>query len=358
MDKWIKRAQAVKTIDEKWITKAQARLDEQTRPQGSLGQLEKIITNIVAITEQERPSLKKKKIFIFACDHGIEQEGVSLFPKEVTTAMVMNFLNEGATINALARHIDADISVVDVGVDAEFGEHDQLIGAKVRKGTRNFKLESAMTPEELDQALTTGWDVIHKAYKNDVDIIGLGEMGIANTTVASAVIAAALNVDAREVSGKGTGLDNEGIQHKAAIINEAIKHHQSTLKDPLSILQHVGGYEIAAMTGAILACVTLRVPVVIDGWIVSASALIAYQLQPIVLDYLFFAHQSEEKGHQLVLNTFNKKPLLDLSMRLGEGSGAALAMNILEAGIRIYNEVATFAEAQVANKKEPIRACK
>jgi len=354
MYKWIQRAQAIKNIDEQWITKAQTRLDEQTRPQGSLGQLEEAITHIVAITEQERPSLKKKRIFIFACDHGIEQEGVSLFPKEVTTAMVINFLNKGATINALARHIDADISVVDVGVDADLEEHDQLIHAKVRKGTRNFKCESAMTTEELDQALTAGWDVIHKAHADQINIAGLGEMGISNTTVASAVIAAALKVDGQEVSGRGTGLDNEGVQHKAAVVNEAIKYHQSALTDPLIILQHVGGYEIAAMTGAILACATLRIPVVIDGWIVSASALIAYQLQPAVLDYMFFAHQSEEKGHQLILKQFNKKPLLDLSMRLGEASGAALAINILEAGIRIYNEVATFAEAQVAGKKEPV----
>ena len=354
MKKWIERAEAIKPIDEQWIQKAQARLDEQTRPQGSLGRLENIITNIVAITEQKRPSLKNKKIFIFASDHGIEEEGVSLFPKEVTTAMVMNFLNEGATINALARQIHADISVVDLGVAMDLSPHDSLIHAKVRKGSRNFKKESAMTTEELNQALTAGWDVIYDAHKNNVNIVGLGEMGIANTTVASAVIAALFNINAEEVTGKGTGLDNQGVQHKASVINEALKYHQENLKDPLSILQHVGGYEIAAMTGAILACATLRIPVVIDGWIVSASALLAYQLQPATLDYMMLSHQSEEKGHQLVLNQLNKQPLLNLGMRLGEASGAALAMNIIEAGIRIYNETATFAEAQVANKKESI----
>ncbi|VAX34990.1 Nicotinate-nucleotide--dimethylbenzimidazole phosphoribosyltransferase [hydrothermal vent metagenome] len=352
MNHWITKAQNIKPINQGWIKKAQARLDEQTRPQGSLGMLEGMITNIVAITEKERPSVKNKKIFIFAADHGVEAEGISLFPKEVTTAMVMNFLNEGATINALARQINADISVVDVGVDADLGAHDQLINAKVRKGTRNFKLESAMTEEELDQALQAGWNVVQEAKAKDVDLIGLGEMGIGNTTTASAVIAAALNVDALEVTGRGTGLDEKGVKHKANVINVAIEQHQAYLKDPLAILQHVGGYEVAAMTGAILACATLRIPVVIDGWIVAASALIAYQLNPAILDYFILSHQSEEKGHQHVLKVFQKKPLLDLSMRLGEASGAALSMSLIESGMRIYNEVATFAEAQVAGKKE------
>jgi len=352
MNTWIEKSKHIKKCDEAWLKKAQARLDEQTRPQGSLGRLEEVISKLVAIQKKERLDLGKKRIFVFTCDHGVEQEGVSLYPREVTQAMVMNFINGGATINCLARQVGADVKVVDVGVDGEFQDHPDLIKAKVRRGTRNLKVEPAMTPKELDQALQVGWDRIQEAENDNIKIVALGEMGIGNTTPAAAVIAALLDRPAEEVTGRGTGINEQGLKLKIKVIDEAIAKHKSALKTPLDVLQRLGGFEIAAMTGAILACAHKSIPVVVDGIVVAASTLAAYRLNPAILDYVFLAHESQEQGHRYVFEEFQKSPLLSLSMRLGEASGAALALNIIEAGARIYNEVATFQEAEVANKKE------
>ena len=351
MNQWIIRAGNIRPLDQAWRLKAQQRLNEQTRPQGSLGRLEEAITKFVAIQKNERPQITKKRILVFASDHGVEQEGVSLYPREVTKAMVMNFLNGGATINALARQIDADVKVIDVGVDADFLNHDDLVKAKIGRGTKNFKIEPAMTSEELNQALVIGWQMAEQAKKDKVDVLIIGEMGIGNTTAASAVIAACLKVSPDLVTGRGTGIDEQGLTHKILVIKESLKKHELYLDNPLSILQHVGGYEIAAMTGVILGCAELSLPIVIDGVVVSAAALAAFQINPLILDYMFLGHESQEKGHRMVLGELGQEPLLRLSMRLGEASGAALAVNILDAGICIYNEVATFAEAQVAGKK-------
>jgi len=356
MNRWIQQSNRIKKLDESWLKKGQARLDEQTRPQGSLGRLEGVISKLVAIQKRERLDISKKRILIFVCDHGVEQEGVSLYPREVTQAMVLNFINGGATINCLARHIGAQVKVIDVGVDGDFEDAPDLIKAKVRRGTGNIKLESAMSQDEMDQALQVGWDMIEEAVKDDINIVALGEMGIGNTTPAAAVIAAILKCQAGEVTGRGTGIDEEGLKHKVKVIDEALMQHQSSLNTPLDVLQRLGGFEIAAMTGAILACAHKSIPVVVDGIVVAASTLIAYRLNPSILDYVFLAHESQERGHRYVMEEFGQTPLLTLSMRLGEGSGAALALNILEAGVRIYNEVATFQEAQVANKKETIES--
>jgi len=326
-------------------------LKEQTRPEGSLGRLEDAIVQIVGIQKKDRPSIDKKRILIFASDHGVESEGVSLYPKDVTKSMVMNFLNGGATINALARQISAEVIVIDVGVDADFENTKKLVNAKIGRGTRNMKIEAAMTADELDQALEVGWQNVIQAQKDNVNILGLGEMGIGNTTAASAVIAGSLNVETARVTGRGTGIDDEALQHKILVIDEALRLHKNSIGDPLGILQCVGGYEIAAMTGAILACAHFGLPVVVDGWIVAASTLVAYKLNPLVLDYVFLSHESQEKGHRVIFEEFRLKPLLDLSMRLGEASGAALAMGILDSSVHVYNEVATFQEAQVAGKK-------
>ena len=208
-----------------------------------------------------------------------------------------------------------------------------------------------MTAEELDQALTVGWEAVHQARASGVDILGIGEMGIGNTTAASAVIAGCLHQEAQGVTGRGTGLDDQALEHKIRVIDQALVLHKTSLGSPLGVLQCLGGYEIAAMTGAILACAHLGLPLVIDGWVVAAAVLVAFQLNPVVLEYIFMAHQSQEKGHRLILEAIKTKPILDLSMRLGEASGAALAMGILEAGVRVYNEVATFAEAKVGERK-------
>lgn len=352
MRDWMVEAQSVAELDSSWKEKARRRLKEQTRPEGSLGLLEDLVERFVAIQKRERPGADRKRILIFAADHGVAEEGVSLFPREVTRAMVLNFLNGGATINALARHIGAEVLVIDVGVDADFENDPRMIHAKIAGGTKNMTREAAMTRAELEQALAVGWDLVHQAKNDGIELLGLGEMGIGNTTAASAVIAALLKCPVDLVTDRGTGLGDPALAHKIEVIQKAHARHSKFLSDPLSVLQCVGGFEIAGMTGAILAASRLGLPVVIDGWIVSAAALAAVRMNSLITDYLFFAHQSRERGHRLLLEALNARPVLDLSLRLGEASGAALTMGLLAAGVRIYNEVATFAEAGVANKKK------
>ena len=347
---WIREVKEILPLDSALRQRARQRLKEQTRPEGSLGLLESFIERFVAIQKKERPEMERKRILIFAADHGVSEEAVSRYPREVTKAMVLNFLSGGATINALARHVGAEVCVIDMGVDADFKGDPRLIHAKVRGGTRNMAREPAMTLEELDEALHAGWEVVRKAKEEGIQILALGEMGIGNTTAASAVVAALTGEEPESVTGRGTGLDEEGLRRKVEVIKRALDLHKGFLNDPLRVLQCLGGYEIAAMTGAILAAARFQIPTVIDGWIVSASALVASRINARILDYLFFAHQSEECGHRILLKMLEVEPILNLSMRLGEASGAALAMSILEAGVRIYNEVATFAEAGVANR--------
>lgn len=351
LESWRLKAEAVPTLDPAWREKARQRLREQTRPEGSLGALELYLERIVAIQKKEKPSLSKKRIVVFAADHGVEAEGVSLYPREVTPAMVYNFLAGGATINALARAVGAEVEVVDVGVDHEFGSEPRLISRKIRRGTSNIAETQAMTPGELIQALEAGWEAASRAKEAGVQILGVGEMGIANTTAASAVIAALTKAQPEQVTGRGTGIDDAMLQHKIQVIEKALRVNQSFLTNPFSILQSLGGFEIAAIAGCVIGAASLGIPCVIDGWIASAGALVPIQTHPAILDYLFFAHESEEKGHKLLLEELDVKPMLRLSMRLGEGTGACLGMGILESAVRAYHEVSTFEEAQVAKKK-------
>jgi len=351
MSDWEKSAGKILEMDEAWRQKARLRLREQTRPEGSLGVLEGLLERLAAIQKKTVLSVKQKQILIFAADHGVTEEGVSLYPKQVTQAMVLNFLNGGATINALARAAGAEVKVVDMGVDADFEKDPRLIHAKVRRGTRNMTREPAMTAEELDQTLETGWNLALQAHQQGGELLGLGEMGIGNTTSASAVTSALLNQPAETVTGRGTGLNDALLRHKIEVIRFAHSVHQRSLTTSLEILRCLGGYEISAMTGAILGAAFSGLPVVIDGWIVSTAALAAVRINPKVLDYLFFAHQSGEQGHALLLETLEAKPLLNLSMRLGEASGAALAMGMIEAAVCVYNETATFSEAGVAKRE-------
>ena len=353
MQKWMAELQLIRPLDPIWRMKAKKRLAEQTRPQDSLGYLETLIEQVVAIQEVERPSFRKKRILIFASDHGVEAEGVSCYPREVTKSMVINFIQGGATINALGRQIGAEVFVIDMGIDGDLSSEKQLIHAKIRRGTRNFAIEPAMSSSELEQAFEVGWQIARRAKADGVDLLALGEMGIGNTTAASAVVAALLGVKPELVTGRGTGINNEMLCHKIKVIEQAIRRHKNSIRDPLSILQHLGGYEIAALTGAILSAARYKIPVVVDGWVVASAALVAARLNSYILEYVFFGHQSQERGHRLVLEALRAKPVLDLSMRLGEASGAALAMAILDASIRIYNEVATFQEAGVSEKKDP-----
>ena len=347
---WIQIFKQIEPLDLLWLTKAQRRMSQQTRPLGSLGDLEDFVSRYVAIQKKDRPTIDRKRVMIFAADHGVEVEGVSAYPRNVTKSMVDNFLNQGATINAIARQLEAEVEVIDVGVDAEFEGHPNLIQSKIRRGTHNIKLMAAMSEEELNRALSIGWDQVLSAKEDGIDLIAVGEMGIGNTTAASAVVAACLGLSASKVTGRGTGIDDAGLDRKISVITEAIRFHNKNLIDPFEILRCLGGFEIAAMVGAIMAAVLYRIPIVVDGWIASSAALIANELNSNVSKAIFFGHQSKERGHMIVLESMGAKPILQLTMRLGEASGAALAVNILQSGIKIYNEVATFKQAQVANR--------
>lgn len=348
---WSAKAKAIRPTNLEWKQKARQRLREQTRPEGSLGELERYLERIVSIQAKERPSVSKKRIIVFAGDHGVEAEGVSLYPREVTPAMVYNFLSGGATISAFARSVGAEVEIVDMGVDHEFKSAPLLISRKIRRGTSNIKEKQAMTSSELFRSLEIGWERAAQAEKDGVQLLGIGEMGIGNTTAASAVIAALTKADPKTITGKGTGIDDAMLEQKIRVIEEALRVNRPYLTDPFSILQSLGGFEIAAISGCVMGAAHFKIPCVIDGWIASSGALAPIQLNPAILDYLFFAHESEEKGHRILLEELDVRPILRLSMRLGEGTGACLAMSILEAAVSAYNEVATFEEAKVARKK-------
>ena len=353
MTKLRKTLASVKPIDRAFLEKTQARLDRLTKPPGSLGRLEEIACRYVAITGKEKPRLQKKRIYVFAADHGVTAEGVSAYPKEVTAQMVYNFLRGGAAINVLARQAGAEIRVVDVGVDHDFGPLKELIQKKVARGTRNMAEGAAMTEAEAGAALEVGLDLADQAAREGVDLIGVGEMGIGNTTASSAITAVLTGAPLKIVTGRGTGLDDDGLQNKIKVIEQAIKVNRPDPKNPVDVLIKVGGLEIAAIAGLIVGAAAHRIPVVIDGFISTAGALIAVRMKSSVADALFASHQSVEGGHRIILREMGLVPLLDLSLRLGEGTGSALAMNLIDAGLKVLMEMATFGEAGVSENGTP-----
>jgi nicotinate-nucleotide--dimethylbenzimidazole phosphoribosyltransferase len=338
----------IQPVDEEFLAKAQAKLDNKTKPLGSLGRLEEMARRVAAIKEDLTPDTAKKIIFTFAGDHGIVEEGVSAFPKEVTPQMVLNFLRGGAGVNVLARHVGAEVRVVDVGVDFDFEPTPGLIIRKVAKGTRNFAKESAMTREEAVAAIEVGIALADQAKKEGVAMVGTGEMGIGNTSPSSAIIAALAGCTVREVTHRGTGINDQALEHKIDVIQAGLALNSPDPNDPLDVLTKVGGLEIAGIAGLVLGAAANRIPVVVDGFISTAGALIASELHPNVRDYIFAAHCSVEIGHTMMLERIGAKPILDLQLRLGEGTGAALAMGLIEAGAKVLKEMATFAEAGVA----------
>jgi nicotinate-nucleotide--dimethylbenzimidazole phosphoribosyltransferase len=340
----------IKPLDPEWTARAQERLDSLTKPPGSLGKLEELAARYVAIREEIFPRLEIKRVVVFVGDHGVVAEGVSAFPQEVTFQMVYNFLRGGAGINVLARHAGARVEVVDVGVNQDFEPNLNLISRKVAYGTRNMAQEPAMTREEALRALWVGVERAQEALEDGVDVLAAGDMGIGNTTPAAALGTVFTGRPASAVTGRGTGIDSYALSHKVALINRAIALHKPTADDPLGALAAVGGLEIAGITGLILGAAASRRPLVLDGFIATAGALVAARLEPAVVDYLIAAHRSVEPGHQIMLDNLGLKPLFNLNMRLGEGTGAVLGMNLLEAGWRIYREMATFGEAGVADK--------
>jgi nicotinate-nucleotide--dimethylbenzimidazole phosphoribosyltransferase len=342
----------IQPIDPLLLGKAQAKLDNKTKPLGSLGRLEEFARRFAAISGSLEPDTAKKVIFTFAADHGVVEEGISAFPKEVTPQMVFNFLRGGAGINVLARHGGADVRVVDMGVDYDFGVLPELIDRKITKGTANFAKGPAMTREQALAALEAGIALANDCRSEGVAMVGTGEMGIGNTTAASAIIAAISGLPVNQVTSRGTGINDAALANKIRVIETALLINRPDPTDALDVLTKVGGLEIAGIAGLIIGCAANRIPVVVDGFISTSGALIAAGLNPLVKDYLFAAHESVEIGHRYMLEHLSAEPILDLRLRLGEGTGAALAMGLIEAGVKILKEMATFAEAGVAEQQE------
>jgi nicotinate-nucleotide--dimethylbenzimidazole phosphoribosyltransferase len=329
---------------------AQQRLDNLTKPLGSLGRLEEFARRVVAITGDKMPVLDKKVVFTFAGDHGIADDGVSAYPKEVTPQMVLNFLRGGAGINVLSRHAGADVVVVDIGVAYDFNGTPGLVSRKIMRGTANMRKGPAMTRAQAEQCIQVGIDLAREYAKKGYRIFGTGDMGIGNTTPSSAIASVLTGTPVADVTGRGTGITEESLGRKVAIIEECIAKNRPDPKDPIDVLAKVGGAEIGGIAGLILAAAAERIPVVVDGFISTAGALIAYELEPKTADYMFAGHASVEIGQRCMLRKMGLAPILDLNLRLGEGTGAALAMTMIDAGVKIYREMATFGEAGVSGK--------
>lgn len=341
----------IPALDEAVGQQVASYLDTLTKPQGSLGRLEEFVIELGKMTGQSFPEVKRPGVIVFAADHGITAEGVSAFPKEVTVQMVHNFLTGGAGMNVFSRMIDAEFAIVDIGIDADM-DAEGLTVRKVRYGTGNFHKEDAMSREEALQALQVGFDEGEKMIAKGVKCLIVGEVGIGNTTPSSAIAAVLSGKDVLELVGPGTGLVSEGVKNKQKIIAEAIQNRKPNPADALDILMKVGGLEIAGMAGAMLAAASHRVPILVDGFIASVSALIANGLVKGAVDYMFVGHKSAEPGHKAALALLGKEPIVDLGMRLGEGTGAAVAFPILHAATLALKEMATFADAGVSEKEQ------
>ena len=330
-----------------YYQRALERQNQLTKPPGSLGCLENMAVRLAAMQETEKPALEKIWISVFAADHGIVEESVSAYPQSVTAEMVKNFANGGAAINVLARQLNAHLEVVDVGV-LQRTELNHVVNARVAAGTTNFLRGKAMTEAQLHAAMAAGKAAVQRAMDEQSQMFIGGEMGIGNTSSASAIVSAMLDVDPFIVTGAGTGLDDASINKKAELIKTAVQKHRAECSTTLSVLRCLGGFEIVALTGAYLRAAQQRLPVMIDGFIATTAALAAVKIRPQAAAWFFYAHRSQEKGHKLLLEALDVRPLLDLDMRLGEASGAAIAAGLLKNACAIHNEMATFKQAQVS----------
>ncbi len=334
---------AIAPLDRSAMERARERLDSLTKPPGSLGVLEQISVRLAGMTKNPRPRIRRKMIFLLAADHGVVAEGVSAYPREVTGQMVSNFLQGGAAINVLAKHAGVEMILADLGMVSDPDPDPALLSRPIGPGTRNFFREPAMTRDQAVRAVETGVELVREA-----DLIGTGEMGIGNTTAAGAITAAVTGRPPEETAGRGTGIDDVALQHKIQVIRGAIAKHRPDPSDGLDILAKIGGFEIGGLAGVMLGAAARRIPIVIDGFTSAAAALIAATLCHSVKDFLFAGHRSAEPGHSVSLEWLGLKPILDLDMRLGEGTGAVLAMNIIEAAGKVLDEMATFEEARVS----------
>jgi len=333
-------------VSKEKLAAIQARIDRQAKPAGSLGRLEEFARRYVAITDREE--IRAKRVYTFAGDHGVVEEGVSAFPPEVTPQMVFNFVEGGASINALARHAGAEVRVVDMGVAVDFTKLPGLIRRKIDYGTANFTKGPAMSRAQALECLAVGVELAEQAKADGVDLVGTGDMGIGNTTPAAAIAASLCRLPAEQVTHRGTGIDDEALARKIGVVARGLELNQPDPTDPLDVLAKVGGFEIGGIAGLVLGCAAEGLPVVIDGFISTAGALLASELHPQVRDYIFAAHQSVEIGHRHMLARIGQQPILDLGLRLGEGTGGALAMTLIEGALRVYREVLTFAAAGVS----------
>jgi len=344
-------AESIRPLDEDMMSLARRRQDSLTKPRGSLGRLEDISVQLAGIYRTGRPVIAGKAIFTMAGDHGVTKEGISAYPSDVTAQMVLNFASGGAAINVLGRHAGADVITVDMGVAGENNWPDSIVRSRIRGGTGNLARENAMTLEQAGTAVANGIELARSASSKGYNLIGIGDMGIGNTTSASAITAVVTGQPVRSVTGLGTGIDSEGFDRKIATIAHAIEFHRPDPEDPLDLLSKVGGLEIAGMAGVILGAASMDIPVVLDGFISGSSALIAAALAPNSREYMIASHLSVENGHGAILKHIGLEPLLDMRMRLGEGTGAALAMMIIEGACKVLDEMATFEEAGVSDRE-------
>lgn len=347
--KWIDNPIAV--LSEQAIKEAKDRQQQLTKPPGSLGKLEELAIKFSAIQKSQQPKVDNVHITIFAADHGIANEGVSAFPQVVTTEMVKNFSRGGAAISVLAKEQKSKLEVVDLGTVVEAGKLDGVISCRIAAGTENFSQQAAMSVNQLEKALNAGVEAVERAIKAGSHVFIGGDMGIANTTSATALACAYLNKPAVELAGAGTGLDDKGISHKANVVDNALAKHEATTLSEIDILRYFGGFEIAALTGAYISAAQQGLPVVVDGFIATAAALAAVNIKKGCDEWFIYAHQSHEQGHCSILEALNAEPLLNLNMRLGEGSGAAVVIPLLRQACALHANMATFAEADVSTSE-------
>lgn len=341
----------IKPVNSAIALQLQHKVDTKTKPLGALGKLEKIAIQIGSIQQTLEPKLTKPTIIVFAGDHGIAREGVSPYPQEVTYQMVFNFLQGGAGINVFARQHGIEIKVVDAGVNFNFEIHPNLLNEKIATGTKSYLSEPAMTEEQCISAINKGANIVEDIHHSGCNIIGFGEMGIGNTSSASILMSLLCNIPLDNCIGRGTGLDDGGLQKKKAILKMAVSNQHPFEKTPLTVLKTFGGFEIAMMCGAMLKAAELGMVLMIDGFIATSALLVASKLNSPVLDYCIFAHQSNEQGHRLLLEQLNAEPLLSLDMRLGEGTGVAVAYPMIESAVHFLNQMASFESAGVSIKE-------
>ncbi|MCX7956361.1 MAG: nicotinate-nucleotide--dimethylbenzimidazole phosphoribosyltransferase [Endomicrobia bacterium] len=351
----------IKPTDRSLGNSTQEILDNLTKPKDSLGDLEEVVKKLASILGTPKPKISEKYVFVLAADHGIAEEKVSKYPQEVTYQMVFNFLNGKAAVNVLSRYVNADLYVVDMGVKHKFSkiksyEKYKFLDRKISFGTKNFLKQRAMTLKQAKDSLLCGINLIEdivlkrKRFSNATPIVAIGDMGIGNTTTAAAITAVITNCNVEDIVGYGTGIDELQYKNKIKIVRKVIKKYKFNLENPVDLISKIGGFEISAMVGIILACAYYRIPIVLDGFITTSAALIASCFNKYIKDYVFAGHLSYEKGHKLQLDYLGINPLLKLNMRLGEATGAVLSLGLIEASCKIVNEMATFEEAKVSKE--------